>query len=99
MAWPGNGWRPQHGERSALGNDLFYRPDPCTIRTKQITVYGYVTLAGDWLECGVLLARVWRTPSELCSSIRRSSTRRPRGLTLGYVVRTPRERVANWSYL
>jgi hypothetical protein len=56
MAWPGNGWRPQHGERSALGNDLFYRPDPCTIRTKQMTVYGYVTLAGDWLECGVLLA-------------------------------------------
>jgi hypothetical protein len=33
-----------------------------------------LTLGGDWLECG-------RTPSEPCFSIRRSSTRRPRGLT------------------
>jgi hypothetical protein len=41
------------------------------------------------------LARVWRTPSEPCSSTRRSSTRCPRGLTRVTVARTPRKRVVN----
>jgi hypothetical protein len=29
-----------------IGSDRLIRPDPCTIRSKQMTVYGYVTLGG-----------------------------------------------------